>query len=251
MTNIKSSSRKTKLPKYQGIGEKLIKQILNGSYAIDSLLPTEKQLCDKFKISRHTAREALRYVEKTGLVERRQGSGTQVKRNEMPEQINQFINSINDLLQFGKHTRFEVYVSDIIELDDNHAALLNTESGEECIHVGGVRTEPHDNKPICYSNIYRRPHMDQVDEELKHKDTAIYAVIKALDSNNIGKIEQQISACLLSEQLAEYLGAEANSAAMKITRRYFNSSLDDLILVAESIYPAKRFSFSSVLYPNE
>ncbi len=251
MTKINSSSRKPKLPKYQGIGEKLIKQILKGSYAIDSLLPTEKQLCDKYKISRHTAREALRYVEKTGLVERRQGSGTQVKRNEMPEQINQFINSINDLLQFGKHTRFEVHVSDIITLDEIHASLLNSEMGEECIHVGGVRIEPHDKKPICYSNIFRRPHMDQVDEELKHKDTAIYAVIKALDSSNVGKIEQQISACLLPDTLAEVLKAENNSAAMKITRRYYDSALEDLILVAESIYPAKRFSFSSVLYPNE
>lgn len=92
--------------------------------------------------------------------------------------------------------------------------------------------------------------MDSVDELFKDKDTAIYAVVKALDSNNIGKIEQQIEACLLPEGLAEQLGAEANSAAMKITRRYFDKELKDLILVAQSIYPAKRFSHSSVLYPD-
>jgi hypothetical protein len=38
---------------------------------------------------------------------------------------------------------------------------------------------------------------------------------------------------------------------MKIIRRYFDKTIEDLILVAESIYPAKRFSFSSELYPNE
>lgn len=251
MTNIKTSALKSSLPKYQGIGEKLIAQILAGQYKIDSLLPTEKQLCGAYSISRHTAREALRYVENTGLVERRQGSGTQVKRTSMPEHINQFINSINDLLQFGQSTRFDARISDIIQLDDELAQLLDTEPGADCIHVGGVRTEPHDKKPICYSNIYRIQHMDRVDELFKSKKTAIYAVVKALDNSNIGLIEQNISACLLPKELASDLDAEANSAAMKITRRYFDKELKDLILVAQSIYPAKRFSYSSVLYPDK
>lgn len=251
MTKIKLLSSKYSLPKYQGIGETLIKQILAGDFALNTLLPTEKQLCEQFTISRHTAREALRYVEKTGLVERKQGSGTLVKRNTMPEQINQFINSVKDLLAFGQNTRFEVQVSDMITLDESLARLLNTRIGQECIHVGGVRFEPHDKKPICYSNIYRRPHQDEVDKKLKNTKTAIYAVIEALDDSKIGKIEQQISACLLTKQLATQLGAPDNSAAMKITRRYFGLKDDDLILAAESIYPAKRFSFSSVLYPTK
>ena len=251
MTKIKSLATKHTLPKYQDIGETLIRQILAGEYALNTLLPTEKQLCEQFSISRHTAREALRHVEKTGLVERKQGSGTLVKRSTMPEQINQFINSVKDLLAFGQNTRFEVQVSDMITLDEQMAELLDSVTGQECIHIGGVRFEPHDKKPICYSNIYRRPHQDEVDEKLKDTKTAIYAVIEALDDKKIGKIEQQISACLLPESLASQLGATADSAAMKITRRYYSLSDDDLILVAQSIYPAKRFSFTSVLYPNK
>jgi len=251
MTKTDSASAKPVIPKYINIGEKLIKQILSEHYKLHSLLPTEKQLCEKFKISRHTARESLRYVEKTGLVERKQGSGTIVKRNSMPEQINQFINSVNDLLQFGQSTRFDIKISDIIQLTEQMATLLNTTEGEQCIHVGGLRIEPHDQKPICYSNIYRLPHMDAVDEQLKDEKTAIYAVMQALDHKNIGKIEQQISACLIPEALASQLNTTAGSAAMKITRRYFNKTSDDVILVAESLYPAKRFSFSTILLPNE
>jgi GntR family transcriptional regulator len=250
MTKIKLLSTKDSLPKYQGIANTLIEQILSGEFAINSLLPTEKKLCEKFAISRHTAREALRYVENTGLVERKQGSGTLVKRNTMPEQINQFINTVKDLLAFGQNTRFEVQVSDMITLDVPLAKLLNTQEGQECIHLGGVRFEPHDKKPICYSNIYRRLHQDDVDEKLKATETAMYAVIEALDDTKISKIEQQISACLLPESLALKLGATANSAAMKIIRRYFGLEQQELILVAESIYPAQRFSFTSVLYPN-
>lgn len=251
MTKIKSESTKHLLPLYQRIAKQVINQILSGDFPINTQLPTEKQFCEQFSISRHTAREALRYVEKTGLVERKQGSGTLVKRNTMPEQINQFINSIKDLLAFGQHTRFEVIVSDMVALDGKLAELLNSDEGKECIHVGGIRIEPHDKKPICYSNIYRQPHRDHVDEQLKQTTTAIYAVIEALDDRNIGRIEQQISACLIDKDMAIQLDAPVNSAALKITRRYFSRHDDDLILVAESIYPAKRFTFSSVLYPNK
>jgi hypothetical protein len=83
----------------------------------------------------------------------------------MPEKINQFINTVNDLLQFGNSTRFNIKVSDIIQLNEQMAQLLNTSVNEHCIHVGGLRIEPHDNKPICYSNIYRLPTMDTVDEK--------------------------------------------------------------------------------------
>jgi DNA-binding GntR family transcriptional regulator len=251
MTKIKSLSSIPKRPKYRLIGETLISQILNEKYPISSLLPTEKKICEEFQISRHTAREAMRYVEKTGLVERRQGSGTLVKRNKMPKKINHFINSVNDLLQFGQRTRFEIDVSDLISLNASLASLLDSKVGQDCIRVGGIRIEPHEHTPICYSNIYRIPHMDDVDEALKDKKTAIFAVVRALDDKNIGKIEQRIDACLMPAKLASALNTEPNTAAMKITRRYFDKSINDLILVAQSIYPAERFSFSSTLYPNE
>lgn len=61
---------KTTHPKYQQLGEQLISKILNLDYQKGQLLPTEKELCESYAISCHTAREALRYLEKAGLVER-------------------------------------------------------------------------------------------------------------------------------------------------------------------------------------
>ena len=239
-----------KRPKYQQIGENLIDKILDAEYEIGQLLPTEKELCETFTISRHTAREALRYVEKTGLVERRQGSGTTVIRNTMPERINQFVSSVKDLLRFGSETRFDVQVSDIIPLDEPLSELLDSEAGTECIHIGGLRVEPHDNKAICYSNIYRLPHLDDIDEKLKDTSTAVFAVIEALDASHIGKIEQEINACAMPAGIAGALKTKADKPAMMITRRYFSKEDNDLILVAQSIYPANRFSYSTVLYPD-
>ncbi|WP_455719095.1 GntR family transcriptional regulator [Agathobacter sp.] len=41
-------------------------------------LPTESALCDRYKVSRQTVRQALSLLEKEGLIEKRQGSGSYI-----------------------------------------------------------------------------------------------------------------------------------------------------------------------------
>ena len=41
-------------------------------------LPTEADLCDRYKVSRQTVRQALSLLEKEGLIEKRQGSGSYI-----------------------------------------------------------------------------------------------------------------------------------------------------------------------------
>lgn len=52
--------------------------ILNGRFGTGDRLPGERQLADEFGVNRSTVREALRALERLGLVETRQGQGTRV-----------------------------------------------------------------------------------------------------------------------------------------------------------------------------
>ncbi|XQW83562.1 GntR family transcriptional regulator [Thalassotalea piscium] len=244
MTNIKTS-----LPKYKKIAEQLISEILNHTYNVGDTLATEKSLCLSHKVSRHTVRDALRYVEQKGLIEKKQGSGSKVIANTMPDTINQVVSSVDDILQHGHDTIFKVTHTENIELSNDLAKLLNAKENETCIRISGIRIEPHDQKPVCFTNIYRLPHSyNHIEENLNDK-LSLKSVIKSLETKNIGKVEQTISACLMPAQLADTLNANENSAALKIVRRYFAKNKKELILIAESIYAKNRFSYSSVLYP--
>ncbi len=66
------------LPKYEQIAETLAQEIREVRYAEGALLPTEAQLSDRFNASRHTIRHALRSLRERGLVQSRQGRGTEV-----------------------------------------------------------------------------------------------------------------------------------------------------------------------------
>src|SRR5690242_21711670 len=60
-------------PRYLAVANSLIAAISQGRYPVGSTLPTEHELCERFGISRFTAREALRQLLDAGLVVRQIG----------------------------------------------------------------------------------------------------------------------------------------------------------------------------------
>ena len=67
-----------RIPKYQEIADWLKENIRKGTFKSGEKLISEPSLCEKFGISRHTARAAISILEQEGYVVRKQGSGTYV-----------------------------------------------------------------------------------------------------------------------------------------------------------------------------
>ncbi|MBO5153328.1 MAG: GntR family transcriptional regulator [Eubacterium sp.] len=63
------------IPKYQRIADRLRAQLTGENRIRTTKLPTEKELCALYGVSRQTVRQALHVLESEGLIERRQGSG--------------------------------------------------------------------------------------------------------------------------------------------------------------------------------
>ena len=66
-------------PRHRQISRELLTEIANGKYGVGGRLPSEAQLCQKFKVSRPTVGRALRELQEQGLIDRRVGSGTYVR----------------------------------------------------------------------------------------------------------------------------------------------------------------------------
>ena len=65
-------------PKYQTVADALRSGIQADKY--QKTLPTEQALCAQFQVSRQTVRQALSLLEAEGLIDRRQGSGSHLRR---------------------------------------------------------------------------------------------------------------------------------------------------------------------------
>lgn len=69
-----------KLPIYQQVSEYLNREISSGRWMAGDRLPIEAELAANLGVAIGTLRKALAKLESEGLIERRQGSGTYVKR---------------------------------------------------------------------------------------------------------------------------------------------------------------------------
>lgn len=69
-------------PLYSQIIEILRERIASGEYVTDQQLPTEIELAEQFGVSRITSKRALIELEREGLIYRRRGSGSFVKKRE-------------------------------------------------------------------------------------------------------------------------------------------------------------------------
>src|SRR3546814_9591408 len=104
--------RKTE-PRYVLVASRLLDEIDSGVYPVGSLLPTESELMERFDVSRHTAREAMRELQSRGLVVRRPGIGTRVVSKQTRRAFAHSLSSIEDVHQFATRTRLiDVSVED-------------------------------------------------------------------------------------------------------------------------------------------
>ena len=77
-----------KVLKYQEIRERIRHEIESERYLPDSRLPSENELCQKFKVSRMTIRKALENLRAEGYLYKKQGIGTFIRSaNPDPVQI--------------------------------------------------------------------------------------------------------------------------------------------------------------------
>jgi DNA-binding FadR family transcriptional regulator len=70
---------------YERIAQQIAAEIERGTYAVGQRLPSERDLAQKFRVSRTTIREAMIALELDGLVDVRTGSGVYVTHKSPPE----------------------------------------------------------------------------------------------------------------------------------------------------------------------
>jgi DNA-binding FadR family transcriptional regulator len=85
---------------YEEVSDALKEAIFKGEYQVGGKLPSEMELAEAFDVSRSVVREAIRYLELTGLVTIRQGATGGAFVSEMSNNILQIY--MRDMVAFGK-----------------------------------------------------------------------------------------------------------------------------------------------------
>lgn len=226
----------------------LAEGIASGRFAVGSLLPTEFELCERYRVSRYAVRKALDELQELGLISRRKNVGTRVEAARPKPGFTQSIATVDELAQFGaEHVRVVRDVREVVA-DLALARELGCEGGARWLRISSLRMagggRGRTARPICWTDVYLDVAYSEIGDWVRESpETLISSLVEARYGRAIARIRQEIHGLCLPKALAAELNAEPQSAALKIVRRYMDSA-DAVFEISVSVHPADRFKFA-------
>ena len=236
----------TGTPLYVQVANSLKEAIVSGEYPVGSLLPTEDSLCEHFSVSRYTVREALRLLRNDGLVSSRRGAGTEVIPPRVSDSDIHQVMSINDLVVFAVDTRLQIESTRMVVIDSKLSERVGLLAGEERLEVCGYRYMDGIDVPVCWTAYYIHRDFATVGRLLQRHTGPVFSLIEDLFGQNIVEVHQQISATLLTPELATAFGESEGSAALEV-RRIYTTADNRAAQVTINIHPASRYQHSMTM----
>ncbi len=234
-------------PLYRRIVQALRRDIVNGRFPVGSLLPTESELRKRFGVSRHTVREALRYLRDDGLVSSRQGSGTEVTRPGQSPLYVHTVSSVEELAQYAVDTRYDITNVAMARADRSTAKRLNCRVGELWLNIEGLRYRSGQSQPICWTEVFIHKDYGGITRMVSRLAGPIYALIEDVFGARITRVDQTLLGRPIPKYLAGRLQVEQGSIGIEIQRDYYLAD-GKRVETAFNLYPADRFSYSMTLH---
>jgi DNA-binding GntR family transcriptional regulator len=233
-----------RIPRYAQVAQVLLREIRAELHPVGSLLPPEPQLCQRFSVSRHTVREAVRLLCEQGLLSRQQGIGTRVLSNQTEKHYVASLSSLRDLMAYTQQTRLKYLGSRQTLADAALAQLLQCREGERWLELDTCRYPVESGPPIVHMRVFVRPQCDGIQHALEDGDPWIYGLVEKWGGENILEARQVVGAIGIPPASARVLGVEAESPGLFV-RRYYLGKEDRLLAVSLNVYPVGRFEFAT------
>ncbi|MCB1395953.1 MAG: GntR family transcriptional regulator [Rhodobacter sp.] len=227
--------------KHSELAALLTEEIQSGRFEVGSKFPTEMELQERFKVGRHTVREALKVMTEQGLVGRRRRSGTTVLSSRPYAQYVHVLRDINTLFDFAQDTVLNISRIEPVTIGAGGNDAMPELPEGRYTQVSGLRCKAADGQPLCWSRVTIPERFAPSEHEIIGGGRAIYELVIRHNQLKLDSVEQEVSAIELPADLAENLSARDQVAALLIRRKYLTPT-GEAFEYSSNIYPADRFT---------
>ena len=132
----------------------LVEQIRNGTYPPETPLPPENQLATTYKVSRATIRSAFDRLEAMGLIIRRQGVGTFVRKSSnISNLLNKFIDFPNLIADNGYEPGFKQLRTELLYPSPEQIQIFKINAEDKLLEIEKVFLADGDPIIFCINHI--------------------------------------------------------------------------------------------------
>lgn len=216
--------KKSKVPLYSQLVEKIINKINTLEYREHEKLPSERELCEIYDLSRITVRQALQELESGGYIYRLHGKGTYVAQRSFNQYLVNLYSFTEEMKKMGKTPATKVLSFSEIAVDEHLANKMQLNPLEDVFQV--IRLRIADNIPLIYETSYLPkslfPYLTKEDLDRR----SMYDIFAEDYQIRVTKAIEQFSATLIRESEAEHLQVKKDQSAMLFERlAYFDEKI--------------------------
>lgn len=206
------------------------------SAAPHSPLPTERELAERYEVSRSTVRHALTTLHDAGLIYRVQGAGTFTADSAIAKSLS-LTSFSEDMAERNLPSSSEILEAEICPAGASTGARLRLSPGEQVVRLRRLRLAG--GVPMCVESV--RLSCARFPGLLEHDlDGSLYELLHESYGAVINRAEQVVRATVLDRDQAELLQVAPHSPALEVER----TGLDERDRPTEhtlSLYRADRY----------
>lgn len=190
--------RKSHLPLYIQLKERLKRKILDDVYTIGDLIPSEKELMAHYEVGRATVREAMKLLAAEGYLDKRQGVGTFVTRPHKSDGFKPLITLAYALNNSNLHPRNKVLFTGYGRLNDAEKAQTRF-AEDEGQKISRLRLLEED--PVMVEHFYHHRDFMERTKDRNYEDSIGKMLVDYLDLK-INKLYQETEIIEADRELA-------------------------------------------------
>lgn len=199
------------IPLYFQLKEKIKEKIVNGELEPGDLIPSERELSEKYNISRPTIRQALQGLVNEGLLYREKGRGTFVAKPKIKYGfIQKFTTFYDDMQKKGYTLKTKVISQEVKKATSRVANKLDINKNDKVIFLERIRYI-EETEPIVWVMNFIPYELcpGLINEELK--DKSLYHVLDEKYNITYHKAEITLEPVIAEKIDAEILKVEEGS----------------------------------------
>jgi GntR family transcriptional regulator len=236
--------RNSPIPFYYQLQGILQTQIEEASLPPQTQLPSEAELCEKYRVSRTVVRAALSALERDGLIYRVKGRGSFVAQPKLQQKITLLTSFTDDMRKQGIRPGGHVLCQEIVLANEAVAQRLGLPTRTPVFYMERVRFA--DGEPIGIETVYLHFQGCErlVNENLENR--SLYETLSAQYQIVIQKADLELEATLVRPPETDLLKVQVCSPAMLLHRTTYDIHLQPFEYT-KCIYRGDKYRFVSSL----
>jgi GntR family transcriptional regulator len=203
-------------PLYGQIKNTLRAQILDGTYAAASQMPSESELCTMFSASRITVRQALGDLQKEGLIFKIHGKGSFVSRPKAFQNVSTLQGFAESMSAMGHEVVNQLKSLHFVQAGVQVAERLQVPVGTVVAEIQRVRLL--NREPVSLELTWVSEALGRRRAQASLDPLEIYLILENDCGVPLGHADSTIDAIVADEEVAQALGVEEGLPVLRIER---------------------------------